>query len=196
MKSKLGNKPRWQYLVGASIVGAIVTVSGVAVAVTSLDSLSDGSGGGGSYGQVFNCDNATQVITGYHPGGVAATRGTVCILDATVAGGVAVTANVTLIIEDSTISGGIAAAGLSGLEVCGSEIDCALSVTGSHGFVLIGDPDNGCASNVLASVTASSNHNGLVIVDNTVHGTLLATNNSGAGPLPGQTGPVVAGNHH
>lgn len=73
-----------------------------------------------------------------------------------------------------------------------------MNVYGSTGFVLIRDPGVGnCAANTVnGSITATSNHAGLVIVGNTVSATVTATGNSGAGPLPGQTGPIVAGNHH
>jgi hypothetical protein len=70
-------------------------------------------------------------------------------------------------------------------------------VSKATGFVLIGDPANNCAPNTVAgSILASNNTGGLVIVGNTVSGTVTATGNSGAGPLPGETGPIVSGNHH
>ncbi|MBV9039790.1 MAG: hypothetical protein JOZ68_02220, partial [Acidimicrobiia bacterium] len=59
----------------------------------------------------------------------------------------------------------------------------------------IGDPREGCAPNSgMASLTFRNNTNGLVVVGNTYKSTLLATKNSGAGPLPGDTGPVIQGN--
>jgi hypothetical protein len=182
-------RPRWQYLVGVAIVGAIATVSGVAVAVTSLDSLSDDSGSGN---YTFMCDS---VITGYHQGGVAVTRGTVCIESATVTGGVAVSTGASVIILDSTIVGGVSEANPHGTQICGSTVKAGVSIVGSTGFVLVGDPGNGCAANDLGSLSVLNNHHGLVVLCNTVHGALVASNNSGAGPLPGQTGPIVAGNH-
>lgn len=182
-------RPRWQYLVGGSIVGGIVIASGIAVAATSLEVLSDGSGGGG---YVHVCDTT---ITGAH-GAVVVTQGTTCIEHAKISGGVTVAAGASVIIEHSTISGGVSENKPNGTQICGSTIAGGVTVTGSTGFVLIGDPTNGCARNNVGSIVASNNHYGLVIVNNIVHGGLTATNNSGAGPLPGQTGPIVAGNHH
>jgi hypothetical protein len=37
-------------------------------------------------------------------------------------------------------------------------------------------------------------HHGLVLVDNTYRGRLVTKDNSGPGPLPGDTGPIIQGN--
>ncbi|HEY2167945.1 MAG TPA: hypothetical protein VGH01_12305 [Jatrophihabitantaceae bacterium] len=183
-------RPRWQYLVGGSIVAAIAIASGVAVAATSLEVLSDGSSGGG---YTFNCGG--NYITGVH-GAVLVRSGTVCIEYADITGGVAVLPGASVLVESSIINGGIGESSPNGTQICDSTVHGGVTVTGSTGFVLIGDPANGCGANDVVSINAVNNHDGLVIVDNTVHGALLAVGNSGAGPLAGQTGPIVAGNHH
>jgi hypothetical protein len=181
-------RPRWQYLVGGSIVAAIALASGVAAAVTALE-VSDGSSGGG---YTYSCD---QTITGYHSTGVSVVNGTVCIFEATVPGVSVAGAHASVVIHDSTILGGVSAAAAGGLQICDTRVTGSVSASGSSGFVLIGDPANDCDANNVGSIIATNNHHGLVIIDNVVHGALVASNNSGAGPLGGQTGPIVAGNH-
>ncbi|MDT4894474.1 MAG: large repetitive protein [Pseudonocardiales bacterium] len=138
------------------------------------------------------CD---QTITGVHSS-LIVTSGTTCVLNATITGGISVANGAVLDVENSTVNGSISANAPGGLRICGSHTG-TITVSKATGFVLIGDPANNCAPNTVAgSILASNNTGGLVIVGNTVSGTVTATGNSGAGPLPGETGPIVSGNHH
>ncbi len=136
----------------------------------------------------------TVTITGTHTA-ITVTSGTTCLLNAHITGGISVAKGAVLDIENSTVSGSISASGPAAFRMCGSQTGSVV-VTKSSGFVLIGDPANNCAANTVnGSILAASNTGGLVIVGNTVRAGVTSVNNSGAGPLPGETTPVVSGNH-
>jgi hypothetical protein len=123
------------------------------------------------------------------------TSGTTCIVNATVTGGISVARGAVLDLEHSTVNGSLSANAPAGVRICGSHLQ-AIGVSGATGFVLIGDPSHGCAANTVAgSIVVANNHAGLVIVGNTVSGFITSTGNSGAGPLPGETAPIISGNH-
>ncbi|MDP9094245.1 MAG: Ig-like domain repeat protein [Actinomycetota bacterium] len=139
-----------------------------------------------------NCD---QTITGTHSG-LTVTSGTTCLLNATITGGISVGRGAVLDVENSTVYGSISASYPATFRMCASHTG---SVTVGHaaGFVVIGDPTNNCAANTVnGSILAAYNTGGLVIVANTVSGSVTAVGNSGAGPLPGESTPIVSGNHH
>jgi hypothetical protein len=78
--------------------------------------------------------------------------------------------------------------------VCGSTLS-SVSASGSTGLVVVGDPREGCAPNSFSgSMQFSGNRHGLVVLDNTYGGNLKTRSNSGLGPLPGDTAPVIQGN--
>jgi hypothetical protein len=134
-------------------------------------------------------------ITGTH-GGFTATSGTTCVIGATITGGISVGKGAILDVENSTVKGSISAYTPATFRMCGDHTG-AVSVTKATGFVLIGDPTNNCAANVItAGILAAYNTGGLVIVGNKVGSSVLAVGNSGAGPLPGESTPIVSGNHH
>lgn len=138
------------------------------------------------------CD---QTITGTHSG-LTVTSGTTCLVNATITGGISVGRGAVLDVENSTVLGSISASYPAAFRMCGSHTG---SVTVAHatGFVLIGDPTNNCAANTVnGSIVAAYNTGGLVIVGNTVSGSVTAVGNTGAGPLPGESTPIVSGNHH
>jgi hypothetical protein len=138
------------------------------------------------------CD---QTITGTHSG-LTVTSGTTCLVNATITGGISVGRGAVLDVENSTVLGSISASYPAAFRMCGSHTG---SVTVAHatGFVLIGDPTNNCAANTVnGSILAAYNTGGLVIVGNTVSGSVTAVGNTGAGPLPGESTPIVSGNHH
>jgi 5'-nucleotidase len=134
-------------------------------------------------------------ITGTHSS-LIASHGVVCILNAHITGGITVEQGVTLDVEGSHVDGSISAYRSSTFRVCGSTV-ASITVTKATGFVLIGDPTHNCPANTInGSLTATQNTAGLVIVGNRVSGGLLASGNSGTGPLPGESSPIVSGNHH
>ena len=180
---------RWQYAIGGSIVGVCLLGAGIAAASSSnLDEL---SGGDGSY--TYSCDTT---ISGAH-GTVIISRGTTCIIDAQISGSVVVNKPGAVIVRDSSVTGSITESLSSGTQICGTTVGGSVSVAGATGFVLIGDPGNGCYANtVTGSIVVTNNHNGLVVVGNTVGGSVVSSGNSGSGPLAGQYSPIVSGNHH
>ena len=137
----------------------------------------------------------TVTITGTHSA-LTVTSGTTCVLNAHITGGISVAKGAVLDLENSTVSGSISANAPSTLRICGSHTG-SISVSGATGFVLIGDPANNCPANTITGgITAANNKGGLVIIGNTVSGSITAAGNSGAGPLPGETTPIISGNHH
>jgi 5'-nucleotidase len=139
------------------------------------------------------CD---RTITGTYSSLTLTMPGSVCVLDAHITGGISASKGVVLDVENSTVSGSISTNGAAGVRICGSSTG-TIVITKSTGFVLVGDPANNCPANTVAgSILATSNTNGLVIVGNTVSGTVTASGNSGAGPLAVYPGPIVSGNHH
>jgi len=137
----------------------------------------------------------TTTITGAHSS-LSVTSGTTCVSNANITGGISVAKGAVLDIENSTVSGSISANAPLTLRICGSHTG-SISVSGATGFVLIGDPANNCPANTISGgITAANNKGGLVIIGNTVSGAITAAGNSGAGPLPGQTTPIISGNHH
>lgn len=138
------------------------------------------------------CD---QVITGPHAA-LTFRTGTTCVLNANITGGITVLRGAVLDVENSTVSGSITGTSPLSFRICGTRM-FSTAVTGATGFVLIGDPTNNCAANtVKGGIRATANTGGLVIVGNTVGGAVAAVNNRGAGPLPGESSPIVSGNHH
>jgi hypothetical protein len=138
----------------------------------------------------------TQMVSGRYGHSLAVSSGTTCVLPGTtIAGSIRVARGASLDLEGATVRGLIAAVAPDAIRMCGSSAR-AITVKDATGFVLVGDPEHDCAPNgVSGSMILTGNHAGLVAVDNTVDGTVLARDNSGAGPLPGQETPIVTGNH-
>jgi hypothetical protein len=91
------------------------------------------------------------------------------------------------------VSGAVLAFVPGALRICGSSTG-PITVVGATRFVLIGDPQHGCAPNkVTGSIVAFGNTAGLAVIGNTLTGSVFAFLNSGAGP-PGQISPIVSGN--
>ncbi len=139
-------------------------------------------------------------ITGTHSGAVIAAKGLTCIEDAHQTGSVTVAAGASLDVENSTLTGAIVANGAKSIRICATAIGSlgSITISGSTGFVLVGDPgEDGCAANMIGgSLNLNNNTGGLVAVDNTIAGALNAAGNRGAGPFPDQTAPDISGNHH
>lgn len=131
-------------------------------------------------------------VTGTSPG-FAVHSGLTCVVGATVTGAITVFPGGALDVERSTVTEPITSALATGVRVCGSTTG-DITVSGSTGFVLVGEPAHGCAANSVVNgvIVALGNTGGVVIEDNAV-AHVEARGNSGTGPL-GQ--PVtVSGNH-
>jgi hypothetical protein len=80
--------------------------------------------------------------------------------------------------------------------MCGSSAS-SVTVENATGFVVVGDPADGCAANTLSGpLVLIHNTGGVQAIGNTVAGAVTASGNSGAGPFPNDTAPNVSGNHH
>jgi hypothetical protein len=136
----------------------------------------------------------TQNLSGPLPRSFQVKSGVVCVTNATVAGGrgsITVGPSGSLYLVNSSLSN-LTVHGTA--TVCGSNLK-SVSVSNASGLVVVGDPREGCAGNTFSgSMHFVGNHNGLVVVGNTYRGTFSTRANSGAGPLPGDTGPVIQGN--
>jgi len=137
----------------------------------------------------------TRMIAGEYRKHLTVTSGTTCVQPgARIEGSIVVARGASLDLEGASVRGAVVAENPRAIRVCDSSAQM-IAVSRATEFVLIGDPDHGCAPNTVRGVLlAFQNRGGLVIVDNTV-GAVLALGNSGAGPLPGQDNPVVRGNH-
>lgn len=139
----------------------------------------------------------TTTITGTVNSLIVAPGTITCVIGGQVDGTVVVAPGGTLDLQNATVLGSIISVRAATLRLCGSHVGGSVAVFNSVGFVLIGDPTNGCGANtVTGSLIAIGNTGGLVVVGNLYHGALLATANRGAGPLPGESAPVVSGNVH
>jgi YVTN family beta-propeller protein len=139
----------------------------------------------------------TTTITGTTSRVTVASGTTTCVLGAHLTGTIVVSTGGSLDVENSTVGGSITANGANTVRICGSGAGGAVTVDGSVGFVLIGDPTNGCGGNAVGgSISVINNTGGLVVVGNTYTGTLNAAGNSGAGPLPGEGSPIISDNTH
>jgi hypothetical protein len=136
----------------------------------------------------------TGCLTGAIPKSFQVKSGVVCVTNATIAGGkgsITVTSGGTLYLVNSTLKS-VTIHGAA--TICGSSL-ASITASKASGLVVVGDPREGCAPNTFSgSMHFIADHSGLVVMDNTYGATLTTRNNSGPGPLPGDTGPVIQGN--
>jgi hypothetical protein len=139
----------------------------------------------------------TQTITGNHSGSVVITAGAACILNAAFTGSVTVQPGATLDVENSTVTGAITANNAQGLRVCATTTGGSVTVTGATGLVVIGDPgDAACTPNTIgATLTVQNNTGGVEAINNNVR-TVVASNNSGPGPFPGDPTTITGNSPH
>lgn len=121
-------------------------------------------------------------------GTLTVSAGVVCLNAATVSGAITVTGGSTLDLENSTVAGSISAYGADSVRICGSTTG-SIAVSGTSGFVAIGNPADDCAPNtVTGGVTATGNVGGGVISGNAISGGWTIADN--APPFS------QVGNHH
>ena len=191
------------YINGSSAPLATVSLSGDQASLTTTfgggaNSVVAKYSGNGDY-LASTSNTASVTVTCQHQlsgslGSIVASSGTTCVSNASVHGGISVAPGASIDLEHVTINGGLAIGEADQVRICRSTTQ-AITVNGSTGFVLIGDPTNNCAANTInGNMTLAHNAAGLVVVDNKISGTILSTSNSGTSPL-GQ--PVtISGNHH
>ncbi len=135
-----------------------------------------------------------QTITGNHPGAVIVATGTTCVLNGTVGGSVTVQSGAALDVENSTVAGAITASNAESVRVCGSNVGGSVTVTGATGLVIVGDPgDAACAPNTISgTLSLQGNTGGVEAIGNDVQA-VVAINNTGPGPFPGDL-TTITGN--
>jgi Putative Ig domain len=136
----------------------------------------------------------TTTVTGSHPGSLTVGSGVTCIVQASIGGSVSISAGATVAVSQSTVSGALQSSRAGTLSVCGSSIAGPLSVSGSTGFVLVGDAGDdgtpGCGPNTISGPAALANNTaGVQLGGDTIHGPVSLSGNSG-GP-----GTEVEANH-
>jgi hypothetical protein len=117
--------------------------------------------------------------------------GTLIISKSSVTGGVSVGAGEATEACGATLGGLSASSAPAGVQVCGSTVAGAIGVTGSTGFVVVGDPAQQCAPDHLSaggSASFSKDLAGLDVSGNTIVGSLNVTRSGGP------SAPLLAGN--
>jgi hypothetical protein len=131
----------------------------------------------------------TNTVTGNHPGALIVNSGSVCVLNARVGGAIVVAKGASIDVENSTIASITANSGPRTIRVCATAATGAVSVSGATGLVIIGDPgDAACRPQ------QHRRHAHTLQPRNNTGGSLVASNNSGPGPFPGDT-TTITGNH-
>ncbi len=133
-------------------------------------------------------------ITGAHGVVITSPGSTTCLNHATISGSVTVSSGAAIDIENSTVTGSLTAASTPGqIRICGSTFGGSVTVANAQALVVIGDPGEGCAANVIhGTLLLQNNTHGVRAVGNLV-GNLVATNNSGPGAYPGD--PTLISSH-
>jgi Big-like domain-containing protein len=185
------------------------TLSGSGQATLSTNSLSAGShtiaaaysgdgnfvAGSGSLAYTVTC---AVTVTGAHPGTLTVSTSTCLRPHATVTGPIILSGAGTLDLEGASIGGAISATGGSGaIRICATSISGAVDIKNHTGLVIVGDPgDAACAPNTISgALLLTNNTGGVEAIDNTVHGGVSASGNSGPGPFPGDP-TTISGNHN
>ena len=152
----------------------------------------NGTNDSSSAGTVIGADH-TQ---GSAAGNVTLGSGSTVINGATIGGNIKVPAGTTLVLMNSTVGGGITGTNAASITVCNTTVGGAVSISGSTGFVLLGDPgDDGCAGNTFRSGITLSSNQGDVELGNNQTGNVSITGTTGTGPFPDDTGVEIEANH-
>ena len=159
---------------------AVLGTSGFTVGVTDSETPAMMA----SRTQSITAGGCAATITGNHPGPLTVGSGVTCIAGASISGPVTVPAGATVAVSQSTLGGPLRSSGAGTVSVCASSIAGPISVTGSTGFVLIGDAGDdgapGCGRDTISGpVTLSGNTAGVQLGGNTIHGPVSLTGNSG-----------------
>jgi len=140
----------------------------------------------------------TTTITGKRSGTLNVTSGSTCLVNAQLSGSIFVQAGAALDVENSTIGGGVNGNDPGALRVCSTTMTGGLVVSGSTGFVLVGDGgDDACNPNTIGgTLNLQNNKGGLEAIGNHVNGTVIITGNSGTGAFPEDSAPDFSANGH
>lgn len=142
---------------------------------------------------------ATAIITGTHHGPLRISSGITVITGARINGPVTIAHGAVVAISSSRLKRLLVSAGAAALSVCGSTIAGPVRVSGSTGFVLIGDAgDDGspsCAGNTIAgTVILRRNTAGFELGANRIRRSAILFGNTGAGPTPATASPRAEAN--
>jgi hypothetical protein len=190
---------------GAPVGGA--TLSGASQASFATSSLSAGThaigaayGGDGNFlpssSSLSYTITCAVTITGTHSGALEVTTSTCVAAGAAVTGSIVVKGAGTLDLEGANVTGAVLATGGSGvIRICNSTIGGTVDLENVTALVIVGDPgDARCAPNTIGgSLVLKGNSGGVEALNNHVHGSVLASKNSGPGPFPGDP-TTISGN--
>jgi uncharacterized repeat protein (TIGR01451 family) len=175
--------------VGAAAAGPINNTGVVSTTATDPNSANNSS----TWTTTAGCAG-DHTITG-SSGSRALSGGTWCVSGANVAGSLSVAAGTNVVITNSTIGGSVNASNPAGFSLCNSTVG-SLSVNGSSGFVLVGDPgDDLCPGNTInGTVSLSNNGAGVEVSHDRIAGSLVLSGNAGGGPFADDVSPEVEAN--
>jgi hypothetical protein len=167
---------------------ASLTTSGLQAGTSSITANYSGDGNflastSAPLAQVVACG---RTISGLVGGPLNVTNST-CLSNAFVVGSVAVRPGAALSVSNSTIMANLASTGAAALSVCGSGVMGLTTISGTTGFVLVGDNGDdgqpGCTGNrFIGAVTLDHNAGQAEIGGNNFLAQLTVTNTSGTGP--------------
>jgi hypothetical protein len=140
----------------------------------------------------------THTITGAPGTVVLGPGGAWCIENAKIGGAVIVQPGTAVFIQNSTLGGGIVSNRATVVSVCGSTVvGGSVNISGSTGFVTIGDPsDDACGGNTIhGAVSLAQNTGGLEVIANTITGSLVVSGTKGTGPFSEDSSAEIEANH-
>lgn len=141
----------------------------------------------------------TQTISG-NTGGLTVGNGQSVLFTGKANGNVTVRPGGALTVSGGTINGALTSSGAKAITVCRSSVAGGVSVSGTTGFVLIGDAgDDGsptCAGNTITGGASLTNNTGGVELGGNakISGGVTFNNNTGAGPAVEDAVPEIEAN--
>lgn len=99
-------------------------------------------------------------------------------------GNITVQSGGTLIVNGGTILGSVTSTGAKGITICGAQVT-GMTISGSTGAVLVGNPTSCAANTIKATSTFTSNTAGVTVGGNAITGNLACSSNA---PAPTNAG--------
>lgn len=146
------------------------------------------------YGFTSPCSKATKT------GSFTVASGQSLCIEGRVNGGLIIQSGAAVYLHGATISGGLTSTGAVAIEVCDSTVAGGVNISGSTGFVMVGDDGDDsaqgqpCTANTIkGGTTLNANGGGFELGGNSISGPVSITNNAGSG-LGEDAAPEVEGN--
>jgi hypothetical protein len=138
--------------------------------------------------------DCSDTITGVRTGSIVIPSGSTCIVGARIHGSVIVATGASADIEGTVVYGTIYSSRANATRICADAVTGNVQVGGATGLTMVGDPGHaGCGPNIIAgTLVLNGNHGGVEAINNYAH-RLVASNNDGPGPFPGDV-TTISGN--